>query len=125
MIHFWGCVGVLVYEADAFTLSILFSNPLSYNIFYVKVAMEISLHKVHLGNLEDIYTRMYNTQPASTGKDTMFHQVKLGACQEATVVSAGNMRVMATMSSAAKLVIKVIMENQDSSSSESKGGTTH
>ncbi|XP_072703694.1 uncharacterized protein [Ciconia boyciana] len=125
MIHFWGCMGVLVYEADAFMLSILFSNPLSYNIFYVKVAMEISLHKVHLGNLEDIYTRMYNTQPASTGKDTMFHQVKLGTCQEATMVSAGNMWVMATMSSAAKLVIKVIMENQDSSSSESKGGTTH
>ena len=41
------------------------------------------------------------------------------------MVSAGNVRVMATMSNAAKSIIKVIMENQDSSFSESKGGTTH
>lgn len=80
--------------------------------------MEISLDTVHLGILEDIYTRMCNSQPTSADEGTVFHQVKLGACREAAVVSAGHVGVTA------KLVTNVIMENQDSSSSESKGGTT-
>ncbi|KAM9591768.1 uncharacterized protein ACIBXB_005479 [Morphnus guianensis] len=124
VIYFRGCVGLLVYEADTFTLAILFSNPFDYNIFYMELAMEISFHKAHRGNLENIYTRMYSSQSTSTGKDTAFHRVKLGACQEAAMVFAGHVRVTATMSNAAKSVIKVIVENQDSSSSESKGDTT-
>ncbi|KAK4805152.1 hypothetical protein QYF61_014939 [Mycteria americana] len=48
MLRFRGCVGLLVYEADTFTLAILFSNPFDYNIFYMELAMEISPHKAHL-----------------------------------------------------------------------------
>ncbi|XP_029862087.1 uncharacterized protein LOC115337813 [Aquila chrysaetos chrysaetos] len=125
VICFRDSMGLLVYEADAFTLAILFSNPFDYNIFSVELAMEISFRKAHLGNLENIYTRMSRSQSASTGKDTVFHRVKLGACQEAAVVFAGHVRVTATMSSAAKSVIKIIVEYQDSFSSEFKGGTTY
>ncbi|GAB0202067.1 hypothetical protein GRJ2_002672300 [Grus japonensis] len=113
VMHFRGCVGVLVYEADTFTLAILFSNPFDYNIFYVELAMEISLHKAHRGNLEDIYNRMYSGIPASTDKGTMLHRVKLGVCQEPVMVSTGHVKVTATMSNAAKSIIRVIVENQD------------
>jgi len=114
-------VGVLVDEVDTFVLAILFSSPLNCKVFYMKVAMEISLHKV----LGDINTRMYNSQPASIDEGTMFHWVKRGACQEAAMVSADNVWVTATMSSATKSVMKFTMANQDSSSSESKDGITH
>ena len=110
--HFRGCVGVLVYEADTFTLAILFSNPFDYNLYSMELALEISLHKAHLGNLEDIYTRMYNGTAASACEGTMYQRIKLGQCQEAITVATGHVKATATMSNAAKSVIKVVVENQ-------------
>ncbi|KAK4805151.1 hypothetical protein QYF61_014938 [Mycteria americana] len=115
-LRFRGSVGVLVYEADTFTLAILFSNPFDYNLYAVELAMEISAHKAHCGSLDSIYTRMYSGQPASTGRDTMLHRVKLSACQEPVVVSAGLVRATATMSNASKSIVKVIVENRDAHS---------
>ncbi|XP_068779569.1 uncharacterized protein [Struthio camelus] len=115
VLSFRGSVGVLVYEADSFTLAILFSNPYDYNIFNMEVALEISMEKAHLGSLEDVYKRMYNSLPAGNIKDTTFQRAKLHACQETLTVSSNHVRVMATMSNAADSVIKVIVEDKDSS----------
>ncbi|KAM4754778.1 uncharacterized protein ACIQIH_000045 [Cyanocitta cristata] len=101
-LRFWGCTGVLVYEADTFTLAILFCNPLMYSFFHMKLALEISLCKGHYENLKNDYTRMYSGQPLPTDDSSMFHQIKLSEYQEPVVVSAGNVRVTATMSNAAQ-----------------------
>ncbi|XP_064296334.1 deep-sea actinoporin Cjtox I-like [Phalacrocorax carbo] len=113
MLRFRGSVGLLVYEADTFTLAILFSNPFDYNLYSVEFAVEISMHKAHLKDLQNIYKRMYNDQPASTGNETMLHRVKLGACQEPVMVSAGQVKVMATMSNARKSIMRVIINGQE------------
>ncbi|XP_025914202.1 uncharacterized protein LOC112962352 [Apteryx rowi] len=113
-LSFRGSVGILVYEADTFTLAILFSNPYDYNIFYMEVALEISMEKAHLGNLEDVYKRMYNSVPTGNVNGTTFQRAKLHACQETLMVSANHVQVMATMSSAANSVLKVIVEDKDS-----------
>ncbi|PKU27342.1 delta-sagatoxin-srs1a-like isoform x1 [Limosa lapponica baueri] len=117
-----GCVGLLVYEADTFTLAILFSNPSNYNFYPMELAMEISLLKVHLGDLETTYTRMYKGQPATADKNAGYHRVKLGACQEPVTVSAGHVRVTATMSNSTKSIVKVILENLEPSSGLTLGG---
>ncbi|XP_021238337.1 uncharacterized protein LOC110391009 [Numida meleagris] len=110
---FRGSVGVLVYEAEAFTLAILFSNPYNYKFFNMEFAVEISPEKAHLGLLEDIYKRMYRGLPSNPSNRGMIQLVKLRAAQETMQVSAGGTQVMATMSSAAKSIIKVVVENED------------
>lgn len=112
--RFRGSVGVLVYEAETFTLAILFSNPYNYSFYYMEFAVEISPEKAHLGLLEDVYMRMYRGLPANPRNSGMLQNVKLHATQETMMVSAGGTKVMATMSSAAKSVIKVVVENKDS-----------
>ncbi|XP_031466205.1 uncharacterized protein LOC116240039 [Phasianus colchicus] len=112
--HFRGSVGILVYEAETFTLAILFSNPYNYSFYYMEFAVEISPEKAHLGLLEDVYQRMYRGLPANPSNSGMLQIVKLHATQETTMVSAGGMKVMATMSNAAKSIIKVVVENNDS-----------
>ncbi|XP_067406893.1 DELTA-sagatoxin-Srs1a-like [Emydura macquarii macquarii] len=107
---FRGSVGLLVYNSDAFTLAVMFSNPFDYNFHCIEFALEISPGKDHLSKMEEIYARMYNCTPADGC--TMFKKAKLGECQEALVVTAGNIRVMATMSNAAKAVIKVLIEDK-------------
>nr|XP_006132209.1 DELTA-thalatoxin-Avl1a-like [Pelodiscus sinensis]XP_025045012.1 DELTA-thalatoxin-Avl1a-like [Pelodiscus sinensis]XP_025045013.1 DELTA-thalatoxin-Avl1a-like [Pelodiscus sinensis] len=109
---FRGSAGLLVYDSDAFTLAIMFSNPFDYNLYSIEFGLEISPGKEHLGNLEDVYTRMYNYTP--TNSSSTFKRAKLGQCQEALVVTAGHIRVMATMSNAAKAVIKVLVEEKGS-----------
>ncbi|XP_025903006.1 uncharacterized protein LOC112954074 [Nothoprocta perdicaria] len=108
-LSFRGSVGVLVYEADTFTLAILFSNPYDYNIFPLEIALEISASKAHLGSLQDVYKRMYNGVPAC---DAAFQQARLHACQETLAVSANHVQVMATMSTSSDAVIKVVVEDQ-------------
>lgn len=117
-LRFWGCTGILVYEADTFTLAILFCNPLMYNFFHMKLALETSLCKGHCGNLRNDYTRMYSGQPLTTDDSRKFSQTQLSEYQQPVVVSAGDVRVTATMSDAAQSIIKVIVENRDSSSSK-------
>ncbi|CAM4617109.1 unnamed protein product [Lepidochelys kempii] len=107
---FRGSVGLLVYKSDAFTLAIMFSNPFDYNLYCVEFGLEICPGKEHLGDMEEVYARMYNYMPANSC--TTFKKAKLGQCQEALVVSAGNIRVTATMSNAAKAVIKVLVEEK-------------
>ncbi|XP_039374351.1 uncharacterized protein LOC120394178 isoform X1 [Mauremys reevesii] len=107
---FRGSVGLLVYNSDAFTLAIMFSNPFDYNLYCVEFGLEICPGKEHLGDMEEVYARMYNYMPASSC--TTFKKAKLGQCQEALVVTTGNIRVMATMSNAAKAVIKVLVEEK-------------
>ncbi|XP_015742641.1 DELTA-sagatoxin-Srs1a-like [Coturnix japonica] len=111
--HFRGSVGVLVYEAETFTLAILFSNPFDYNLYSMKFAVEISPEKAHIGLLEDIYDRMYRGLPASSNKSGTFQFVRLSATQQTVIVSAGGTKVTATMSSAANSVIKVVVEKEN------------
>nr|XP_025976421.1 uncharacterized protein LOC112995593 [Dromaius novaehollandiae] len=113
MLSFWGSVGVPVYEADTFTLAILFSNPFAYNIFYVEVALEISMENAHHGSLEEVYKRMYNSLSTGNVNNTTFQQAKVRQCQETLTVYANHVQVTATMSNAAKSVIKVIVEDKD------------
>lgn len=114
IIRFQGCMVLVVYEAAAFTLAILFSNPLNKGFYWMELAMEISFRKAHLGDLEKICHRMYSGDPAKTGKATSFHRVKIGACQEPVVISDGNMMITGTMSSARRSIVKVVVENLDS-----------
>ncbi|POI18925.1 hypothetical protein CIB84_017331, partial [Bambusicola thoracicus] len=111
---FRGSVGVLVYEAETFTLAILFSNPYNYGFYYMEFAVEISPEKAHFGLLEDVYKRMYRGLPANSGNNGMLQKVKLHATQETILVSAGSIKVMATMSSAPKSIIKVVVDNKES-----------
>ncbi|XP_058678775.1 uncharacterized protein LOC131570430 [Ammospiza caudacuta] len=55
---FWGCNGVLAFEAETFTLAIFFSNPIDRNRFSVLTGLELSLDKVHKGDLRSAYRRM-------------------------------------------------------------------
>ncbi|CAM5173125.1 unnamed protein product [Eretmochelys imbricata] len=105
---FRGSMGLLVYNSDAFTLAIMFSNPFDYNLYCVEFGLKICPGKEHLGDMEEVYARMYNYMPANSC--TTFKKAKQGQCQEALVVTAGN--VMATMSNAAKTVIKVFVEEK-------------
>ncbi|OXB54322.1 UNVERIFIED_CONTAM: hypothetical protein H355_005898 [Colinus virginianus] len=123
--HFRGSVGILVYEAETFTLAILFSNPYNYNFFYMEFAMEISPEKAHLGLLEEIYQRMYRGLPANPKNSGMIQNIKLHATQETMVVSAGSTQAMATMSSAAKSIIKIVVENKGSPPPYSEAARSH
>ncbi|XP_015742633.1 DELTA-sagatoxin-Srs1a-like isoform X2 [Coturnix japonica] len=108
-----GSVGVLVYEAETFTLAILFSNPFDYNLYSMEFAVEISPEKAHVGQLQDVYNRMYRGLPANPNNTGMFQLAKLSDTQETSIVSAGGTKVTATMSTAANSIIKVVVENQE------------
>ncbi|XP_015742640.1 uncharacterized protein LOC107325889 isoform X3 [Coturnix japonica] len=109
---FRGSVGVLVYEAETFTLAILFSNPFDYNLYSIEFAAEISPEKAHVGQLQDVYNRMYGRLPANPNNRDMFQFTKLSDTQETLIVSAGGTKVTATMSTAVNSIIKVVVENQ-------------
>ncbi|RMB97179.1 hypothetical protein DUI87_26340 [Hirundo rustica rustica] len=116
---FCGCVGVLVYEATAFTVAVFFSNPLDYNRFPMELGLELSLVKAHLGRLEDTYTRMsqMGTLPTSNGTTAGCH-VTLDNCQEPVQVSVGHVKVTATMSNTRRSIIRVVLEEEECSGKE-------
>ncbi|KAJ7428267.1 hypothetical protein WISP_01428 [Willisornis vidua] len=110
---FRGCVGVLVYEAKAFTLAIYFCNPLDYNLYSMELGLELSLLKIHLDTLENIYNRMAGRTPPVSSEHTVSHRVKLDTCQEPARVSLGPVKVAATMSNDRRATIKVVVRGQE------------
>uniref|UniRef100_A0A8C8RTB7 Uncharacterized protein n=1 Tax=Pelusios castaneus TaxID=367368 RepID=A0A8C8RTB7_9SAUR len=119
---FRGSVGLLVYNSDAFTLAIMFSNPFDYILYHVKFAVEISPDKDHLGNLKEIYENMCNNN-TPTNICSSLKKVKLDKYQETLVVTSRNIHVMATMSNAANAVIKVIVEDKGNPPANSNNPT--
>ncbi|XP_015742638.1 uncharacterized protein LOC107325889 isoform X1 [Coturnix japonica] len=107
-----GSAGVLVYEAETFTLAILFSNNYNYGFYNTEFAVEISPEKAHRGSLEMIYDRMYRRLSANSSNNGMFQFVRPSATQQTIIVSAGGTEVMATMSKDEKSIIKVVVVNQ-------------
>ncbi|TRZ08132.1 hypothetical protein HGM15179_018982 [Zosterops borbonicus] len=115
---FWGVAGILVYEAESFTLAIHFSNPIDYNKLPMELGLELSPGKAHLGRLEDTYTRIANGIYSSSRLDIKFDRGVVGKSYGTVQVSNGPVKVTATMSSATDSVLKVVLEEQEGSGEE-------
>ncbi|XP_063281091.1 uncharacterized protein LOC134565435 [Prinia subflava] len=114
--RFWGCKGLLAFEAESFTLAIYFSNPTNHNRFQPKMGLELSLDKVHMGNLKDAYERLVRISRSSSPKEKLtLRSVILKESQQIVQVSAGPVKVTATMSQGWDTVIEVKVEEQGSS----------
>ncbi|XP_063281087.1 uncharacterized protein LOC134565431 [Prinia subflava] len=112
----WGCNGVLAFKAEPFTLAIYFSNPTNHNLFHPEMGLELSLDKVHKGDLEKAYKRLVRiSRSSSSNEDLAFPSVILKESQETARLSAGPVKVTATMSQGQDTVIKVKVEEQGSS----------
>ncbi|KAM4879852.1 uncharacterized protein FYW23_014626 [Sylvia borin] len=118
---FWGVAGLLLYEAESFTLAIHFSNPIDYNKFPMELGLELSPGKAHLGSLEDTYTRMANGTYSSSRLDIKFSRDIVGKSHVTVQVSDGPVKVMATMSGDTKSVLRVELEEEEGAVEE--GGT--
>ncbi|KAF4802864.1 hypothetical protein TURU_021387 [Turdus rufiventris] len=109
---FRGVAGILVYEADSFTLAIYFSNPFYYNKFSTELGLELSLRKVHLGNLPRTYARMSSGSYSNSFVDTKFARVTVDENQGIADLSDGPIRVTANMSKARTSILRVLVEEQ-------------
>ncbi|TRZ06211.1 hypothetical protein HGM15179_020894 [Zosterops borbonicus] len=115
---FWGVAGILVYEAESFTLAIHFSNPINYNKLPMELGLELSPDKAHLGRLEDTYTRIANGIYSSSLLDIKFDRGVVGRSYGTVQVSNGPVKVTATMSCATHSLLKVALEEQRGSGEE-------
>ncbi|XP_074387822.1 uncharacterized protein LOC141726725 [Zonotrichia albicollis] len=118
---FWGCNGVLAYEAEFFTLAIYFSNPIDYNRFSVEMGLELSLDKVHRKDLGTTYDRLVRSSQGSSCNSSMFPCVILKENQEKAQLSIGPITVTATMVRNRSSVIRVEMEEQKELGEEAEG----
>ncbi|TRZ05753.1 hypothetical protein HGM15179_021354 [Zosterops borbonicus] len=114
----WGVAGILVYEAESFTVAIHFSNPIDYNKFPIQLGLELSPGKDHLDRLEDTYDRMANGIYSSSCLDIKFNRVVVGKRHRPVQVSDGPVKVTATMTSAISSFLKVVLEEQEGSGEE-------
>ncbi|CAN8174113.1 unnamed protein product [Coccothraustes coccothraustes] len=115
---FWGCNGVLAYEADSFTLAIYFSNPIDYNRFSVEMGLELSLDKVHKKDLGMTYQRLVRCSRDSSSSRAMFPCIILKENQGQVHLSAGPVTVTATMVRGRSAVIRVEVEDRGNSGGE-------
>ncbi|TRZ08391.1 hypothetical protein HGM15179_018711 [Zosterops borbonicus] len=109
---FWGMAGILVYEAESFTLAIHFSNPIDYNKFPMELGLELSPGKAHLGRLEDTYTRMANGTYSSSHPDIKFNRIVVDKSHGIVQVSDGPIKVTASMSDTTNSVLRVVLEEE-------------
>ncbi|CAN8178721.1 unnamed protein product [Coccothraustes coccothraustes] len=108
---FWGCNGVLAYEADSFTLAIYFTNPVDYNLFSVEMGLELSLDKVHKTDLGKTYDRLLRISQGYSDSST-FPRAILKENQDQVQLSAGPVTVTATMARGRSAVIRVEVEDR-------------
>ncbi|TRZ06212.1 hypothetical protein HGM15179_020895 [Zosterops borbonicus] len=120
---FWGCNGVLAFEAESFTLAIYFSNPIDYNRFPMEMGLELSLDRVHRGHLEAAYDRLVTISRASSKGNFMFPFVILKESQKQAQLSTGLVKVTATVSRGQNAVVRVQVEDQSNSGSEDRTET--
>ncbi|XP_051632523.1 uncharacterized protein LOC127465996 isoform X6 [Manacus candei] len=113
-----GCVGVLVYEAEPFTLAVYFCNPLDYNVFPMELGLELSLDKIHLDTLDGVYARLSaRSLPVPTPR-LVADRIELNRCQGPARVSLGPVRVTATMSNDRQSTVRVLLEEREGGTSE-------
>nr|XP_025976305.1 DELTA-thalatoxin-Avl1a-like [Dromaius novaehollandiae] len=105
-----GSVGVLVYEADTFSLAIMFSNPFDYNLYYIEFGLKLTPSNQQLQNMEELFRNMMETTPPQ--ELTTFQKMKLSHSQAPLQVTMDNIRVTATMSNAAKAVLTILLEEK-------------
>ncbi|XP_032939967.1 uncharacterized protein LOC117009751 [Catharus ustulatus] len=110
--RFCGIAGILVYEADSFTLAIYFSNPFDYNMYSIELGLELSLSKAHVGSLAEIYARMSKGTYSSSFVDAEFNRVIVEENQGIAWLNKGPIKVMATMSNTRNSTLKVMLEDQ-------------
>ncbi|XP_039584465.1 uncharacterized protein LOC120511460 [Passer montanus] len=115
---FWGVAGILVYEADSFTLAIHFSNPIDYKKFSMELGLELSPGRAHLDSLGTTYARMAKGTYSSSCLDIKFTRVVVGSSHGTAQLSHGPVMVMATMSRNTNSTIKVVLTEQRGSGEE-------
>ncbi|KAJ7427858.1 hypothetical protein BTVI_01535 [Pitangus sulphuratus] len=131
---FWGCTGVLVYEATTFTLAIYFSNPLNYSMYSIKFGLWLSQpctdkdpKKPELTqcDLETINTCMSqdNSPTIPEWQTVSCDIVTLNTFQKPAQVSIGHTKVVATMSNDRRSVIRIVVEEQEASGTEPRRET--
>ncbi|TRZ08130.1 hypothetical protein HGM15179_018980 [Zosterops borbonicus] len=121
---FWGCNGVLAFEAKSFTLAIYFSNPIDYNRFSAEMGLELSLDRVHRGHLEEAYKRLVTISRASSKGNFRFPFVILKESQERAQLSTGPVKVTATMCRGRHAAITVEVEDRRNSGNEDRTETS-
>ncbi|XP_074387805.1 uncharacterized protein LOC141726712 [Zonotrichia albicollis] len=119
---FWGCNGLLAYEADSFTLAIYFSNPMDHNLFAAEMGLELSLDRVHRMDLESAYRRLVKSSQSSSDS-SMFPCIILKESQDRAQLSHGPVTVTATMARGKSAIIKVEVEERENSGGEAGIGT--
>ncbi|XP_074387799.1 uncharacterized protein LOC141726706 [Zonotrichia albicollis] len=102
--------GILVYEAESFTLAIYFYNPCDVNQFSMKLGLELSPGKAHLGKLGATYDRMANGTHSSSDRDMKFNHKFVRESHGTARLSHGPIKVTATMSNNMSSKIKVVLE---------------
>ncbi|XP_071276696.1 uncharacterized protein [Agelaius tricolor] len=107
--RFWGCTGVLAYEADSFTMAICFSNAIHDDLFPVEMVLELSLDKVHRKDLETTYDRLVGSSKGSANS-SMFPCVILTEDQQKAQLSHGPVTVTATMARGRNIALRVEVE---------------
>ncbi|XP_071276694.1 uncharacterized protein [Agelaius tricolor] len=114
----WGLVGttsvhgVLVYEAESFTLAIYFSNPSEHEHLSMRLGLELSPAKAHLSSLSDTYRRMSNGIYSSSDHEVRFARDIVDESHGTTQLSHGPVKVMAAMSRGASSTLRVVLEEQ-------------
>ncbi|XP_074387798.1 uncharacterized protein LOC141726705 [Zonotrichia albicollis] len=114
--------GILVYEAESFSLAIYFYNPCDVNQFSMKLGLELSPGKTHLGDLRATHLRMARGTYSSADQDIRFARVFVGESHGTVQVSHGPVKVTATMSPDTSSALKVVLEEQRGSGDEAKRG---
>ncbi|KAF4802863.1 hypothetical protein TURU_021384 [Turdus rufiventris] len=109
---FWGVAGILVYEAESFTLAIYFSNPIDYNKFSMELGLELSLRKIHWTDLPSTYTRMAKGAYSSSFVDAKFARVTVKESKGVAQLNDGPIRVSAIMTNSVSSIIEVMLEDQ-------------
>ncbi|XP_059717138.1 uncharacterized protein LOC132335031 [Haemorhous mexicanus] len=116
-----GVAGILVYEAESFTLAVHFANPSDYNRSSVELGLELSPGKAHLGKLGTTYRRMAYGTYSSSCQDIKFARDVTDKSHGTAQLSHGPVKVMATMSCDTSSTIKVVLEEQRGSGEEAEG----
>ncbi|XP_037982524.1 uncharacterized protein LOC119696757 [Motacilla alba alba] len=111
---FWGCNGILAYEAESFTLAIYFSNPITHSLFSVEMGLELSLEKFHKMELDTAYDRLVRCS-RDPSDNAMFPCAFLKDSQNQAQVSAGPVTVTATMARGWTTFIRVVVEERGNS----------
>ncbi|KAL2296184.1 hypothetical protein Nmel_013011 [Mimus melanotis] len=107
---FWGVAGILVYEAESFTLAIYFSNPIDYNKFSMELGLELSPGKAHEGSLASTYARMAKGTYSSSCLDNKFARITVHESRGIAQLKDGPVKVIAIMSNATSSLLEVVVE---------------